>query len=158
MRLILFLVACTPLIPFHFAETAETLKKGGVSLTVAGGGGGGRQPNQGDGGRPIQGCCGGGAVRVSGGVGRQVELGFETAVIGGKRTTSGYNDNEILVLNKLRLKVGLGQHLALLAGIGVSVASDATKNTGYAGFGSDIGLVWSTGLMARVLRIYGGAR
>jgi hypothetical protein len=158
MRMLLLLVACTPIIPFYFAESAETLKKGGVSLTVAGGGGGGRQPNQGNGGTPIQNCCGGGAVRVSGGVGRQVELGFETAVIGGKRTGSGYNDSELLVLNKLRLKAGFGEHLALLAGVGVSVFSDASKNTGYAGLGADIGLVWTTGLMARMVRIYGGAR
>ena len=69
MRLILFLVACTPVIPFYFAESAETLKKGGVSLTAVGGGGGGRD---------IHGCCGGGAARVSVGVGRQMEVELRT--------------------------------------------------------------------------------
>src|SRR3954470_23750377 len=92
------LAGCTPLVPFHLAETAETLKKGGVSLTVAGGGGGGRD---------VHGCCGGGAARVSVGVGRQMEVGVDLAAVGGDP-----DNHEVSLLSKFRYKVGFGKYLA----------------------------------------------
>ncbi len=146
MRLgvLLLCAGCTPVLPFHFAETAETLKKGGVSLTVAGGGGGARDVGR---------CCGGGSVRVSAGVGHRMEVGVETSVIGGDP-----QDHEIYVLGKVRCKAGFGRYLALLAGLGASGAIDTRTGSGDAGVGGDLALVWSTGAIGRVARIYGGAR
>jgi len=136
---------CTPLIPFHLAETAEVLKQGSVSLTVAGGGGGGRDVDK---------CCGGGSARVSVGVGRSSEVGFEASVVGGAPDTHNVN-----LLTKFRYKLGFHKNLALLAGLGVIGAFDTqlSKND-RAGLGADVGVVASSDPIAGFLRVYGGAR
>ncbi len=56
-----------PIIPFHFSETAETLKAKQVSVTVTGGGGGAGWDGEG----------GGGALRVRVGVGGHHEIGAD---------------------------------------------------------------------------------
>jgi hypothetical protein len=152
---LLALGGCTPVIPFYFAESAETLKKGAVSLTLAGGGGGGqsRRAAGGSDALTIQSCCGGGAARISGGMGRQMEIGVETAIVGGDPANHNVN-----ILTKFRYKVGFGKYLALVAGLGITGSVDTNTSKGNAGLGPDIGLIWSTGLIGRVLRIYGGGR
>jgi hypothetical protein len=130
---------CAPLVPFHFAETAETLKTKQVSLTVAAGGGGGRD---------VQDCCGGGSARVRVGVGHDMEVGAEFEAIGGR-------DTKVLT-GKASYKVGFLRHFALIAGLGAG---------GYVGNGSppailgaDVAAVASSPPLVGLLSVYGGAR
>jgi hypothetical protein len=137
---------CTPILPFHLAETAEILQRREVSLTVAGGGGG--ASNLGN-------CCGGGAARVRVGLGHRMELGVDTELIGSGTAGSG----SLTLGGKVSYKLGLLPYLALLAGVGAtgSIGFGTTKN-GEAGLGADVGLVASTPLIANRLRLYGGTR
>jgi hypothetical protein len=134
--------ACTPLLPFHYAETAEVLDRGSVSLTAAIGGG----TTNG-----IKDCCGGGAVRVRAGVGHNLEIGGELNAIGGS--------GSVALATKLSLKYAPIPYVALLAGLGVVGQIDTDQHTaGDPGVGADFGFVASTPLLARRLRVYGGAR
>jgi hypothetical protein len=137
---------CTPILPFHLTETAETLNRRDVSLTAAGGGGGSSNLNN---------CCGGGAARVRVGLGHRMELGVDTYFIGSGKTASG----SLTLGGKISYKVGFLPYLAFLAGVGAtgSIGFGTTKN-GEAGLGADVGLVASTPLIAERLRFYGGTR
>src|SRR5258708_6596853 len=66
-------VGCTPPIPFFVAETADVLRRGDVSVTVAGGAGGTAAP-----------CCGGGGVRMRVGVGARQEVGADATYVAEK--------------------------------------------------------------------------
>jgi hypothetical protein len=134
--------ACAPAIPFHFAETAETLKARQVSLTVAGGGGGGRDIHE---------CCGGGSARVRVGIGHNMEVGGELDAIGGKGTA--------VLSGKASFKFAPVDYFALIAGVGGS----GTINTSGEGssplyLGTDVAALFSSRPLANLLRLYGGAR
>ena len=138
--------ACTPVIPFYFAETAETLGKKDVSVSFAGGGGG--APN-------VDHCCGGGAIRFRVGLGHRMELGLETYALG----AGTIGDGSLALGGKFSYKFAPIRYLALLFGVGATgtIGFGKTAN-GEAGVGSDFGLVASTPLLGRILRIYGGGR
>jgi hypothetical protein len=138
--LLLLVGGCAPVLPFHFAETAETLTKKSVSVTVSGGGGGG---NVGGG--------GGASARVDVGVGHDQQVGGEFSAMG----TVG----AAYLGGKLRYKLGLNDRLALVAGSGVTgtVNVDTGKVTGPAA-GADLALVTSTRPNRKGARLYGGLR
>jgi hypothetical protein len=142
LTLVIVISGCTPIIPFHLAETAETMPRGAVSLTLAGGGGAGT----------LQTGYGGGSARVSVGVGHKMEVGVETSLVGTPASHS------LEVLAKLRYKYGFHPNVALLAGIGATGNVDTSTGSGTAGIGGDVGLVASTRPFHDVLRLYGGAR
>jgi hypothetical protein len=151
LPLVIALTACAPIIPFHFAETAETLGKKQASLTIAGGGGDGANGN---GNKFVEKCCGGGAVRVRVGVGHAQEVGVEGSVVGGGDLDSG----GVYLLGKLSYKLGLTPNVALLAGTGLAGGASRSGRTTDVALGADLALVLSTNRLARVLRLYSGAR
>jgi hypothetical protein len=149
-------VGCAPTIPFHMTETAAVLVKKQVAITLAGGGGAGSDTNHLDDHLPD--CCGGGSLRLRVGVGHDQEVGAEVSVIG-----RGGGDAAIYPAGKLRYKLGLGRHLAFVAGVGLSSyvnldkqASTSDKTVVWAG--ADVGLVASTNRLGGIAQLYGGAR
>jgi hypothetical protein len=142
------LAGCTPLLPFHLGETATVLERRQVSLTVTAGGGDGTDLNQ---------CCGGGAARVSVGVGRHLEVGAESAIMGAGDSDAG----TVALSTKLRIKWGPLPYLALVGGLGAQGLvgyRNGNLDGGNPAIGGDVGLIASTPLLARTLRIYGAAR
>lgn len=138
---------CTPVLPMHFAETAEVIAKKEVSLTVSGGGGSASNVNN---------CCGGGAARVRVGVGHNMEVGVEAEVLGTGNSSAG----TVVLGGKVSYKYAPIPYLAILAGVGAmgSFGVGMGASNGDAGLGADVGAVASTPVLAKLLRIYGGAR
>ncbi len=148
---------CTPIIPMHFGETAEVIAKKEISLTVSGGGGSGSAtPVSGGSANNVKDCCGGGAGRVRFGIGHNMEVGVEAEILGIGDTKGG----DIILGGKVSYKYAPIPFLAILAGVGAvgTLGVNNNNKNGDAGLGADIGVVASTPVLAKILRIYGGAR
>jgi hypothetical protein len=139
---------CAPTIPFAMVETADVLARNQVSVTIAGGGGGGSSITSN---AKSSFCCGGGDLRVSVGVGRKQEVGADVAVLG--------QHGALYPSGKLRHKVGLVRHLALVTGVGGSgaIALDAGGKNSPLYLGADAALVASTDRIDG-MQLYGGLR
>jgi hypothetical protein len=127
--------ALSPSPPFHFLETAETLKKGDLAATIGVGGG-----------AIDWGGAGGGALRVRGGVGGGQEVGFEATALyadtGHCDTPTTFNPHpkcdpwigkSFAFAAKLAYKVAPTRWLAFLFGAGVSQSSVGLTGGGDAG-------------------------
>jgi hypothetical protein len=147
---------CAPTIPFHATETADVLKAKQVAITVAGGGGDGSGIEKGA--AAPSNCCGGGGVRVRVGVGHDQEVGAEMTAIGVGGSNGG--DGVAYLAGKLRYKLGLGRHLAFLAGLGGAGAIPVKPqmSTPPLVLGADVALLASTSPLAGWAQVYGGLR
>lgn len=140
---------CTTLLPFHFTETAEVLKRGETSLQVAGGAGG------------TSGFAyGGGGARFRAGFGGSVELGVEALGFGGTPPCDTGNASCVqggpdqVYSGKLSLKVGIVPSFAFLGGTGGLY--DVRK--GQFAVGGDFGFVVSSATADQPNGIYSGLR
>jgi hypothetical protein len=142
---------CAPTIPFHLTETAAVLARHQVAISVTGGGGDGTSTNEK---LSVDRCCGGGALRARVGLGGRHEVGAELAVIAGNG-----KGGPVFPTGKLRYKLGLGEHLAFLAGLGLAGRIDTSGGSANALYvGADAGLVASTSPLANIVQLYGGLR
>lgn len=140
---------CAGTAPFHFAETAQVLRPGQVSITAAGGLGKAEDSD---------GYVGGGGLRVRGGLGGHSELGVEgTALTSDNRKVIGGGA-------KLSFKGAVTPWMAVLLGGGVGigryqVTGGITRDLLPLYAGGDLGLVFSPYRpLLRVLRPYLGLR
>jgi len=121
--------ACSPIAvtpPFHFMETAETLKRGEVSANVAGGGA-----------AQLWMKGGGVGARVRVGLGARQEVGAEGAVAWAHWDDYDSDDKGMLSGGKLSWKGGVTEWLALIAGVGFGDAPNGTV------VGGDLGVLMS---------------
>jgi hypothetical protein len=145
---VVVLGACSPMaapIPFHFAETAETLKAGQVSLTLAGGGGS----------AGLDGAGGGGAGRVRIGIDGRNEIGMEASMLavdaGGNTSQSQpWLGTNVAYAGKLSWKLGLKDWVAIIVGLGGSQSPAGPA------VGADAAVLFST--RGRIARYFGGLR
>jgi len=127
------------------------LQRQQVAVAIAGGGGDGTNTN---GKLTVDRCCGGAAARVRFGLGGGHELGAELGVIAGNG-----KGGPVLPTGKLRYKLGIGEHLAFLTGVGLAARIDTTGGSPNAVYvGADAGLVASMKLHVPWLELYGGLR
>jgi hypothetical protein len=134
---------CIPAVPFVTAETADTLKRGDGAATVYGGGGYFTGS-----GSPQSGCCAGAMGRLRVGIGHDQEVGAE----GGVYVAGDKGPGNVYGTTKLRWKMGLGEHIALIAGAGLSWTDNLV------GVGADFGGIASTKLRNTRLHLYSGLR
>jgi hypothetical protein len=127
---------CTPILPFHFTETAEVLHRGETSLQVAAGGGGGGGSGY-----------GGGGLRFRAGIGDGQEVGLEATGIGWQDAKQGAYGA------KLTWKLSLAEEVAVLASAGALY----TESLGPAA-GGDLGMVVSSATRDRPIGVYSGVR
>jgi hypothetical protein len=136
----LFAAGCTPLVPFHLAETAESLPPRQVSLGGAAAVGSARHGDN----------AVGGALRARVGVGHRQEVGVETAA------AATLNPNPAWTFGgKLAWKISPRDWLAFVAGANVSVQQ------GWAvAMGPDAAVILSSAPLTVVgrARVYGGLR
>ena len=142
---------CSPLSatpPFHFHETAQVLSPGQVSISLGGGGGF----------LLFDGTAGGGGARMRVGVGARQEIGIEGTALyvdtdSPDMTTRPWIGRSGAYAAKLSWKgAPLLDWIAILAGAGFSRTATGTA------LGGDLGLLFSWGPPARVLRPYVGTR
>jgi hypothetical protein len=133
--------SCTPILPWHFAESPETLKAREVSLTVAGGGGAG-----GGNGGNLNSCCGGGAARLRVGVGHEQEVGVEGNLIFASSGSVG--------ALKLAYKIAPSPNFAIVAGAGATIDEGRQVALG----GDAAGVVATDALGRAGARVYSGLR
>ena len=144
--LLLFAAGCVPTGPFVTAETADILRARQVSFMAAGG------PAVGTNSGSSSTSYGGGAdIRVRVGIGHNQEVGAELTAL-----LASSPSQETLLVGRLRHKLGLGRHLALISA--VAVGGDVISGSNLQDAGADTGIVASTGSLGDRLRLYGGAR
>ena len=131
---------CIPAVPFVAGETAEVLKPREVSAAIYGGGG----AFTGSGSSGSQ-CCGGAMARVRVGIGHAQEVGLDGGAY--------FEDGGAWGTAKLAWKLQLGEHYALVAGVGTSFLDRSVS------LGGDAGLIASTSpLVGSPLQLYAGLR
>jgi hypothetical protein len=114
------IAACTVPPPFHTLETAATLERKQVAVTLGGGGGTGED---------LKRCCGGAAGRVRVGIGGRQEVGVDaTTLIAAEGIGAGL---------KLAYKIAPWERLAFTAGAGAFFAENVNS------YGADLGAIVS---------------
>lgn len=135
---------CLPAVPFVTGETAEVLKPREVSAAIYGGGGAftGSTGSSGD-------CCGGAMARVRVGVGHAQEVGID----GGVYLSGTPGHGSVWGTGKLAWKLALGEHYALVGGVGLTFIDQSV------GLGGDAGVIASTSpLYGTGLQLYSAFR